>query len=106
MIMFNIKANIFFTHKRKSGPLAATSIGPYRPILLFSEQVKRSGLIVIGEEELLFDHVMYEDRLIQIYFYKDLNTSKEFFAGREFLMGEGSFVVGHGVITEVLGEES
>ena len=49
----------------------------------------------------------YEDIVIKVYFYKDLEIEKEFFVGRTFIMAEGGkAVIGEGIITEVIGEEA
>lgn len=50
----------------------------------------------------------YNDRLIKIYTHEDLDTNKEFFIGRQFIMAEGSplsGLIGQGVITEIIGVE-
>ncbi len=101
--MFNIKADFIFTKEKESGPIIDQN--PFRPLLWFSGSVIRSGLVVMEEGEVLYIKHQYYNRPIGIYFYKDLDTKKEFYPGREFKMTSGLLEIGHGVITEVLGED-
>ena len=99
--MFSIKADLQFSNTRRKRPISGE---PYRPILFFSEGLNRSGLIVLAPGEQLEMDQAYPDRLIKIYFYKDLDVTKEFYPGRPFVMGEGGAPIGRGVITEIIGE--
>ncbi len=101
--MFLIRADLFFDNKFRQIPITGNT---YRPLLFFSDQIIRSGLIVLEADEVLEMTQSYNYRLIKIYFHKDLDTSKEFFVGRPFTMAEGgTAVIGRGVITEIIGEE-
>ena len=102
--MYLFKANLAFQNDFRQKPITGN---PYRPLLYFSNNVIRSGLLVLEKDEVFEMDQSYSDRLIKIYFYKDLDVEKEFFVGRAFTMAEGgTAIIGQGVITEVIGEES
>ena len=103
--MFLLKANLDLTEKYRKRPIQGQT---YRPILYFSNTCRRSGLIVLEPDEQLDMTLSYNDRLIKIYTHEDLDTNKEFFIGRQFIMAEGSplsGLIGQGVITEIIGVE-
>ncbi|MEY3240022.1 MAG: hypothetical protein RIR11_1460 [Bacteroidota bacterium] len=102
--MLLIKANLDFNDAKRKNPIQGDT---YRPLLFFGTII-RSGLIVLDGNECLEMGKSYENRLIKIYFYKDLDVEKEFFVGRSFIMSEGGFetgFIGKGVITEIIGIE-
>lgn len=102
--MFLIRVNLTLTNQFRKTPIRGNS---YRPLLYFSNQLIRSGLLVIDEGEELKMDQKYDNRLIKIYVYRDLDTKGEFFVGRTFILSEGGTagIIGEGVITEVIGEE-
>lgn len=101
--MYSIIANIVLENEHRKTPIQGNA---YRPLLFFSKDLVRSGLLVLDENEILEMDRAYDKRLIKLYFYKDLDTEREFYVGRTFTMAEGgSAVIGKGVITEVIGEE-
>lgn len=101
--MFAFKADIQLTNEYRKTPIQGNT---YRPLLFFSDTVVRSGLVVLAENEVLQMDEAYKDRLLKLYFYKDLDVDKEFFVGREFFMGESAKnLIGKGVITAIIGEE-
>ena len=68
--------------------------------------VVRSGLFILDEGEMLQMDNAYKNRLLKLYFYKDLDVNKEFFVGKEFFIAEGArYLIGKGVITAIIGEE-
>ena len=102
--MFLIKADLTLSNEHREDPISGET---YRPLLFFSNKVIRSGLLVLGENTSLQMDQAYKDILIKIYFHKDLDTTKEFYVGREFVLAEGGRAkIGTGIITEVFGEEA
>jgi hypothetical protein len=102
--MFLITANLDFKDAKRKNPIQGYT---YRPLLFFGTII-RSGLIVLDGNEYLEMGENYENRLIKIYFYKDLDVEKEFYVGRSFKMAEGSIqsgFIGTGIITEIIGVE-
>lgn len=101
--MFLIRADIELDNKFRTIPITGNV---YRPLLFFSDNIIRSGLLVLDEGEILEMNKAYRNRLIKIYAYKDLDILKTFYVGREFIMAEGgSAVIGKGKITEIIGED-
>jgi hypothetical protein len=103
--MFLIKVNFTLENTFRKGAIRGDS---YRPIFFFSNNLNRSGLIVLDEGEELEMTGLYENRLVKIYFHKDIDPHKEFYVGRKFIMAEGSpriGKIGEGVITDIVGEE-
>jgi hypothetical protein len=102
--MFLIKANLDFNDSKRKNPIQGDT---YRPLLFFSIII-HSGLIVLDGNEYLEMGKSYENRLIKIYFYKDLDVEKEFYVGRSFIMAEGSIesgFIGTGIINQIIGIE-
>lgn len=99
--MFIIKANIQFIDKYRQSAIRGNT---YRPLLYFDNYVIRSGLIFIDNNELLHMDKSYNNRLIGIYFYKDLDYINIFKVGETFEIKEGTVLIGFGEITEVIGE--
>lgn len=98
--MFLIKADISLTNENRKPPIKGDS---YRPLLYLPNNVIRSGLIFIDKNEVLEMTESYSNRLIGIYFYKDLDIDKIFKLGAVFNLVEGSKIIGIGKITEVIG---
>ena len=99
--MYQIRANIQLSDKNRQQKISGNS---YRPLLYFSDSIIRSGLIVLENYDYLEMDKSYENILLKIYFYKDLDCSKEFFIGRKFELREGSLSIGDGIITEIIGD--
>lgn len=99
--MFYFRANIELTDEFRNTPIKGDS---YRPLLFFPNNITRSGLILLRESEQLEMNGFYENRLIGIYFYKDLDTNNVFKVGTFFKLAEGIKVIGSGNITESIGE--
>ncbi len=99
MNMFSIKADLKFDSQERTKPISGTS---YRPLLYFDQgKIVRSGLIVMEDNEVLEMHQVYNNRIINIYFYEDLE--QYFKIGQHFWMAEGSSTIGQGIIVEILG---
>ncbi len=78
----------------------------YRPLLHLPNNIIRSGLVFINKFEQLEMDKYYENRLIGIYFYKDIDVQKVFAVGTIFKLAEGTTLIGEGVITECLGTDN
>ena len=101
--MFAFKADIQLTNEFRKIPIQGNT---YRPLLFFGNNVVRSGLFILDEGEMLQMDNAYKNRLLKLYFYKDLDVNKEFFVGKEFFIAEsGRALIGKGVITAIIGEE-
>lgn len=98
--MYLIKANIQLIDALRQRPLQGETC---RPLLFFADNIIRSGLIFIQKEELLSMTEYYENRLIGIYFYKDIDYKNIFSVGAKFEIAEGTAVIGYGEIVEVVG---
>ena len=103
--MFVIRADI----KLDNTFLTLPRIGDCnRPLLSFTPTLSHKGLIVLENHKSLLMTESYTDILIRIYVYDDLDTEKEFYIGRTFLMIESpyKYKIGVGVITTIIGIES
>ncbi len=101
--MFFIKADICLTDVNRKNPLQGTTC---RPMLYLPNNIIRTGLLFIGGDEVLDMTKCYDDRLLGIYAYKDINPFSVFAVGTNFQLAEGSILIGNGVITKCIGENT